>query len=58
MKNIKWILLSLAMAFIGAPILAHCVALFCGLFVAIIAYVLDGLGLAKAGTGCGICADV
>lgn len=51
MRNIKWILLSLLTAFIGVPILAHCVALFCGLFVAIIAYVLDGLGLAKETDG-------
>lgn len=51
MKNTKWILLSLVMAFIGVPILAHCVALFCGLCVAIIAYILEGLGLGKETQG-------
>lgn len=51
LKNIKLVILSLVMAFIGVPILAHCVALFSGLFVAIIAYVLDGPGLAKETDG-------
>ena len=39
------------MAFIGVPILAHCVALFSGLCVAIIAYILEGLSLGKETQG-------
>ena len=51
MKNTKWILLSLIMVFIGVPILAHCVALFSGVCVAIIAYILEALGLGKETQG-------
>lgn len=45
MKNAKWLLLSIVMAFIGVPILTHVVAFVVGTFGALVAIVEDSINV-------------